>query len=137
MNVRKRIALTAAAVAVSGGLALAPAAGASAAPAPAKHGSVTVQRAPANCPRGYLCVYPRSNYKGTPKKVKSNNRNLKHYGGAFNWPMSAYNNGTQCSVTVYEKANYRGRHAKLNRGTGWKFIGTNIMTIYSNKWCVR
>lgn len=137
MNVRKRIALTAAAAAVSGGLALAPATGASAAPAPAKHGSVTVQRAPANCPRGYLCVYPKRDFKGTPKKVRSNNRNLKRYGGAFNLPLSAYNNGTRCSVTVYEKTNYRGRHAKLNRGTGWKFIGPNIMTIYSNKWCVR
>ncbi|WP_406479152.1 peptidase inhibitor family I36 protein [Streptomyces platensis] len=137
MNVRKRIALTAAAAALTGGLALAPAAGASAAPAPAKHGSVTVQRAPANCPRTYLCVYPKTNFQGTPKKVRSNNRNLKPYGGAFRYPLSAYNNGSQCSVTVYERPNYRGGHAKLNRGTGWRFIGSNLMTIYSNKWCVR
>ncbi|MGW1375362.1 peptidase inhibitor family I36 protein [Streptomyces sp. NPDC002446] len=135
MNARQRFALTAAAAAVTGGLALAPAAGAAAAPAPAKGSSVTVQRAPANCPRGYLCVYPKADYRGTPKKVAGNNRDLRRYGGAFNYPLSAYNNGTQCNVTVYEKPNYRGGKAKLNRGTGWKFIGSNLMTIYSNKWC--
>ncbi|WP_328547860.1 peptidase inhibitor family I36 protein [Streptomyces platensis] len=103
---------------------------------PAQHGSVTVQRAPANCPRTYLCVYPKTNFRGTPKKVRSNNRNLQPYGGAFKYPLSAYNNGSH-SVTGYEKPNYRGGHAKLNRGTGRRFIGSNLMTIYSNKWCVR
>ncbi|ARH92797.1 peptidase inhibitor family I36 protein [Streptomyces sp. MOE7] len=138
-NVRQRLALTAAAAAVSGGLALAPAAGAFAAPAPThthtQQGSVTLQRAPGNCPRGYLCVYPKPNYKGTPKKVAGNNRDLRRYGGAFNHPWSAFNNGTRCNVTVYERPNYRGGHAKLNRGTGWAYIGGNIMTIYSDKWC--
>ncbi|MEU9500204.1 peptidase inhibitor family I36 protein [Streptomyces sp. NPDC048196] len=135
MNARKRLALTAAAAAVTGGLALAPAVSASAAPAPAKQGSATVLRAPSNCPRGYLCVYPQANYKGTPKKVAGNNNDLRHYGGAFNYPLSAYNNGTRCNVTVWEKPYRHGHHAKLNRGTGWKFIGSNLMTIYSNKWC--
>ncbi|MFE0189009.1 peptidase inhibitor family I36 protein [Streptomyces sp. NPDC059008] len=135
MNARRRLALTAAAAAVTGGLALAPAAGAAGAPAKAERGSVTAQRAPSNCPRGYLCVYPKANYKGTPKKVAQNNRDLRRYGGAFNYPLSAYNNGAQCNVTVYEKPNYRGGHAKLNRGTGWAYIGANLMTIYSNKWC--
>ncbi|BDM72731.1 hypothetical protein HEK616_62180 [Streptomyces nigrescens] len=134
MNARKRLALTAAAAAVSGGLALAPAV-ASAAPAPAKQGSATVLRAPSNCPRGYLCVYPRPNYKGTPKKVAGNNRDLRRYGGAFDTPWSAYNNGTRCNVTVYEKPGYHGRHYKLNRGTGWKYIGYNLNDLYSNKWC--
>ncbi|MFG2398684.1 peptidase inhibitor family I36 protein [Streptomyces lydicus] len=136
-NVRQRLALTAAAAAVSGGLALAPAAGAFAAPAPAhtQQGSVALQRAPGNCPRGYLCVYPKPNYKGTPKKVAGNNRDLRRYGGAFSHPWSAFNNGTRCNVTVYERPNYRGGHAKLNRGTGWAYIGGNIMTIYSDKWC--
>ncbi|MEU9120262.1 peptidase inhibitor family I36 protein [Streptomyces sp. NPDC048506] len=135
MNTRQRIALTAAAAAVSGGLALAPAAGAVAAPTQAKQASASTLRAPSNCPRGYLCVYPEANYKGTPKKVQRNNDDLRHYGGAFNLPLSAYNNGTRCSVTVWEKPHHGGNSAKLNRGTGWKFIGGNLMTIYSNKWC--
>ncbi|MDC7337321.1 peptidase inhibitor family I36 protein [Streptomyces lydicus] len=104
-------------------------------PAHTQQGSVTLQRAPGNCPRGYLCVYPKPNYKGTPKKVAGNNRDLRRYGGAFNHPWSAFNNGTRCNVTVYERPNYRGGHAKLNRGTGWAYIGGNIMTIYSDKWC--
>ncbi|MEV0369940.1 peptidase inhibitor family I36 protein [Streptomyces sp. NPDC050636] len=135
MNARRRIALTTAAAAVTGGLALAPSAGAATAPTHTEQASVTVQGAPANCPKGYLCVYPKANYKGTPKKVAQNNRNLKPYGGAFNYPLSAYNNGRQCKVTVYEKPNYKGGHATLNRGTGWTYIGSNLMTIYSNKWC--
>lgn len=35
---------------------------------------------------------------------------------------------------VYERTNYRGAHYKLNRGTGWKYIGYNLNNIYSNKW---
>lgn len=96
--------------------------------------SVTARRAPSNCPRGFLCVYPKANYKGQVKKVAQNNRNLERYGGAFDTPYSAYNNGASCNVVVYEDTNYHGTHYKLNRGTGWKYIGYNLLNIYSNKW---
>lgn len=138
MNVRKRVALTSVGIALTGGLAIAPSATASAS-APqqgqqAQQGSVNAQAAPRNCPKTYLCVYDRPNYKGHMKKVRYNNRNLAKYGGAFNHPKSAFNNGRSCNVVVYTKKNYKGKHYKLNRNTGWKYIGSNLPRIHSNKW---
>ncbi|MFE6774759.1 peptidase inhibitor family I36 protein [Streptomyces sp. NPDC057702] len=133
MNVRKRLVLFTAAVTVSGGLVAAPSA--TAFSGPSGDVGTTVLKAPKNCPRGYLCVYPQYNFKGKVKKVAGTNRDLRKYGGAFKKPKSAYNNGTQCKrAVVHAKPQFKGKGYPLNKGTGWKKIGGNLPTLYSNRW---
>ncbi|WEV26626.1 peptidase inhibitor family I36 protein [Streptomyces sp. 71268] len=134
MNVRKRLVLFTAAATVSGGLVAAPSATAAFAEQHSET-SATVLKAPKDCPKGYLCVYPKYNFKGKVKKVQDKNRDLRKYGGAFKAPKSAYNNGKKCKqAVVYAKPHFKPKGYKLNKGTGWKKIGSNLPTIYSNSW---
>jgi hypothetical protein len=118
---RSFVMLAAAAGLVGSGLAMAPAA----------------QAAPAGCSSGALCAYAGANYSGgTPQRVWEDNANLTQY--AYFYYIqggSLYNNGTQCNVTVYTGKSGTGSGYKLNRGTGWAHIGSNLPHISSNYWC--
>ncbi|MEU1803538.1 peptidase inhibitor family I36 protein [Streptomyces sp. NPDC019937] len=95
------------------------------------------QAAPSGCSSGALCAYLSENYTGgTPQRVWEDNDDLTPYvyfyyiqGG------SLYNNGSQCNVKVYTGTYHGGSGYWLNRGTGWKAIGSNLPHVASNYWC--
>ncbi|GAB2724080.1 peptidase inhibitor family I36 protein [Kitasatospora kifunensis] len=93
--------------------------------------------APPYCNSGALCAYYGSNYSdGSPQQVYQNNTDLTMYDLFYNIQGgSLYNNGKQCNVTVYTGKSYTGASYPLNRGTGWKAIGSNLPHIESNYWC--
>ncbi|MEK8171261.1 peptidase inhibitor family I36 protein [Streptomyces sp. M19] len=147
MDARKRVIVFAAATALAGGLAVAPRrtpyrrTAPPETPPPRQPPQPRMPRppqgegaGPRDCPSEYLCVYSRVNYKGQMKKVKEMNRDLRRYGGAFDHPKSAYNNGRRCDAVVYPMTNFRGRPYRLAKNTGWARIGSNLPHIWSNKW---
>ncbi|MEU9074645.1 peptidase inhibitor family I36 protein [Kitasatospora sp. NPDC004745] len=110
----------AASLALGAGVALAPAA----------------QAAPSGCNSGGLCVYWNSNYGGAVQTVYQDNNDLSQYNNfAHSYGGSAYNNGNSCSVVVYAQKNAQGQGWILYRGQGWTFIGDNLPSILSNRWC--
>ncbi|GAB1333185.1 peptidase inhibitor family I36 protein [Streptomyces sennicomposti] len=95
------------------------------------------QAAPSGCTSGALCAYYYANYSGgTPQRVWEDNDDLTQYTNFYYIQGgSLYNNGTQCNVNVYTGKNGTGTGYKLNRGTGWANIGSNLPHISSNYWC--
>ncbi|MCX4744109.1 peptidase inhibitor family I36 protein [Kitasatospora sp. NBC_01287] len=92
---------------------------------------------PPYCDAGWLCAYYDASYGGgSPQHVSGNNDDLTGFDLFYNIQGgSLYNNGTQCNVTVYTGKNRGGSAYPLNRGTGWKSIGSNLPHIESNHWC--
>ncbi|UQA93501.1 peptidase inhibitor family I36 protein [Streptomyces halobius] len=85
------------------------------------------------CPKGYLCVWPKKNYKGRMQKVAGNNRDLARFGGAFGSRIySVYNHGRSCDVKVWAGKNYTGKSRVYKKGT--KFVDPDGGVIHSNKW---
>ncbi|MFG2653436.1 peptidase inhibitor family I36 protein [Streptomyces sp. NPDC048436] len=95
------------------------------------------QAAPYHCYAKALCAYATANYgSGDPQRVYENNDDLTMYGYFYYIQGgSLYNNGQSCNVTVYTGKNRSGSHYQLNKGTGWKSIGSNLPHISSNHWC--
>lgn len=92
----------------------------------------TAVKGAAACPKGYLCVWPKTHYQGKMQKVSGNNKNLARFGGAFGSTVrSVYNHGASCDVRVYEKKNYTGRSYLIKKG--YKGYGKGA-PVRSNKW---
>jgi Peptidase inhibitor family I36 len=140
MRIRRSIAATVGTLALAaGGIATAATANASD-PAPAagqarSTASAALLRAQETCPSGNLCVYSQPNWTGRMAKTSGNSKFLGLSDHTWNHPKSAYNNGRTCSVTVYTGYDQHGRHYTLNRGTGWRQIGSNLPDIHSVLWC--
>ncbi|MFE9093955.1 peptidase inhibitor family I36 protein [Streptomyces sp. NPDC007264] len=127
MNARRRIGIGIATLALLGGTT-------SGIAAAADQGAVGTRATNWHgCPAGYLCVWPKKNFKGHMQKVKANNRNLAQYGGAFrNGVRSGVNHGRSCDAALYRKTNYRSYIGIAKRGA----IDGNVAgyPVQSNKW---
>ncbi|MEV4664073.1 peptidase inhibitor family I36 protein [Micromonospora echinofusca] len=99
----------------------------------------TLTAAPASadpCPSGALCAYTQYDWGGAPGPVYDDNTNLLQYTKFAN-AASLYNNGKSCNVTVYYNTGYRAPAYNLNRGTGWRRLGSNLYHhVGSNRWCL-
>ena len=99
--------------------------------APAAHAAP-----PAGCSSGALCAYWLTGYQGSVQRVWEDNDDLTMYANFYNIVGgSLFNNGNQCNVTVYSGKGGTGSGYNLNRGTGWKSVGSNLPHISSNYWC--
>lgn len=100
---------------------------------------------PPGCPATYFCFFADPQYSGGMGKVKGDNPNFKafstsrHNCGKGNWGdcvSSAYNNGTRCTVVLFEHDSYRGKQLSLLRGQGYRDLKSvkfdNILS--SNRW---
>ncbi|MFH8578776.1 peptidase inhibitor family I36 protein [Streptomyces zaomyceticus] len=92
--------------------------------------------APGGCASGGLCVYWTSGYTGSVQTVYQNNTDLTMYGNFKNAKGgSVFNNGNSCNVMLWKETGYQGQGWHLDRNTGFSWIGDNLSTIGSNKWC--
>ncbi|NLU66786.1 peptidase inhibitor family I36 protein [Streptomyces sp. HNM0574] len=122
MKFRKGIATAAATLVVAGGAAVGT--------------TGTAQAAKSDCPKGYLCSWSTTHFKGKPGKVSGNNANLRKY-HKFATSRSIYNNGKSCSVKVWAGTGMSGKSVTIKRG--YQFHDTKNSVLRngagSNRWC--
>ncbi|MFJ2215751.1 peptidase inhibitor family I36 protein [Streptomyces sp. NPDC101062] len=88
----------------------------------------------AGCPKGYFCVWPKTNYGGAMQKVADDNPDLTIFGGAFAKRVhSVFNNGASCDVRVYSGKNYKSS-SPVTYKKGTKFSTSKGGVIHSNRW---
>lgn len=106
-------------------------------PAAAKAAAATVP----SCPLGAVCGWTGVNYTGTRGVVYEDNKTLP----TIPWHEinSIWNNGAECSVTIYRGTDYDsdgGHEATLYRRTGFYDMKEQLPGlwdhVYSNRWCL-
>ncbi|WP_327348970.1 peptidase inhibitor family I36 protein [Streptomyces europaeiscabiei] len=100
--------------------------------------------APANaawtdCSSGALCAYLSDDGAGDPGEVFGDNSNLLQY-NKFDNAESVYNNGNNCSVTIWNETGYSGDAFLLGRGFRLNDLdefrdGRFADDLASNDWC--
>jgi hypothetical protein len=94
-------------------LALAPVA----VPASASSTPGAVQAA-IDCPSGYVCIYPETNFGGQPWVRRAVDGSVKDLPTAIRDRGSSIRNNSDRTARVYEKRNHSGRHVCVTRSGG-------------------
>ncbi|MFF9157493.1 peptidase inhibitor family I36 protein [Streptomyces sp. NPDC014846] len=81
-------------------------------------GVPTVHRDQIACPRGFVCIYPETNFNGQPYVKRAVDGSVRHLPDYIRGKGSSVINNSSRTARVYQKDNYFGRHVCVGREGG-------------------